>query len=301
MKFYFGTKRVHFRSDRPRPFTHSRAENYRFLCACIERKRERKSDRFNDNSPWKNSKALNISATRRKITFSEMQRYSVNRDYYTNSFYSMYSRGNERLTCRFYFSKQLDRHLTSSPLKESLSAPLTFHGAGNKNNPPLTRHFRVSRLVQTCSRSLVTVPLSSPSVAPLVSKSDLVGRGRRVWRNARRGEMRAGARGRRQSASGWFGGRMQLKLFYSQRLICLCCLGPAANSPSLLSSVRQLCSLQAVWNAREQRLSPSRSWPIVGFSGDRSNQTNPAPFDPFAYFCLINRTNFTQLLCLCRE
>lgn len=135
-----------------------------------------------------------------------MQRYSVNRDYYTNSFYSMYSRGrverNERLTCRFYFSKQLDRHLTSSPLKESLSAPLTFHGAGNKNNPPLTRHFRVSRLVQTCSRSLVTVPLSSPSVAPLVSKSDLVGRGRRVWRNARRGEMRAGARGRRQSASG---------------------------------------------------------------------------------------------------
>lgn len=88
-----------------------------------------------------------------------MQRYSVNRDYYTNSFYSMYSRGNERLTCRFYFSKQLDRHLTSSPLKESLSAPLTFHGAGNKNNPPLTRHFRVSRLVQTCSRSLVIVPL----------------------------------------------------------------------------------------------------------------------------------------------
>lgn len=73
----------------------------------------------------------------------------------------MYSRGNERLTCRFYFSKQLDRHLTSSPLKESLSAPLTFHGAGNKNNPPLTRHFRVSRLVQTCSRSLVTVPLLS--------------------------------------------------------------------------------------------------------------------------------------------
>lgn len=131
-----------------------------------------------------------------------MQKYSVNRDYYTNSFYSMYSRGNERLTCRFYFSKQLDRHLTSSPLKESLSAPFTFHGAGNKNNPPLTRHFRVSRLVQTCSRSLVTVPLSSPSVAPLVSKSDLVGRGRRVWRNARRGEMRAGARGRRQSASG---------------------------------------------------------------------------------------------------
>lgn len=72
----------------------------------------------------------------------------------------MYSRGNERLTCRFYFSKQLDRHLTSSPLKESLSAPLTFHGAGNKNNPPLTRHFRVSRLVQTCSRSLVTSLLS---------------------------------------------------------------------------------------------------------------------------------------------
>lgn len=31
-------------------------------------------------------------------------------------------------------------------------------------------------------------------------------------------------------ASGWFGGRMQLKLFYLRRLICLCCPDPPAGA-----------------------------------------------------------------------